>query len=144
MAKKENDPEIIETSAMIDDQAAEMQAEEPAAEAEAPAEEIPAEPAAEAEAPAEEIPAEPAAEAEAPAEEAAPQGGTVTVQILGKAPRTCAIQAPMALKEFLKMFTIKVNTKDGWRVYRDGSPIKGDAMVNPGDVLTVGKLNKNG
>ena len=124
MAKKKNDPEIIETSAMIDDQAAEMQAEEPAAE---------------------EVPAEPAAEAADPAaEEAAQQGGTVTFQIVGKEPRECVIDAPMQLKDFLKRFSIPVNSKGGWRVYRDGAIIKGSVMVNPGDVLNVGKLNKNG
>ena len=126
MAKKKNDhdPEIIETSAMI-----EAPAEEPAAE------EVPAEPAAEA--------AEPTAE-EIPAEPAAPQGGTVTVQIVGKEPRECVIDAPMQLKDFLTRFSIPVNSKGGWRVYRDGAIIKGSVMVNPGDVLNVGKLNKNG
>ena len=91
---------------------------------------------------AEEIPAEEAAEPAA--EEAAPQGGTVTVQIVGKAPRACTVDAPMQLKDFLARFSIKVNSKEGWRVYRDGAPIKGTVMVNPGDVLNVGKLNKNG
>ena len=131
MAKNQKPEEkIIETSAI--DQTAEPAAEEiPAEEAADPA--------------AEEIPAEPAAEAADPAaEEAAPQGGTVTVQIVGKEPRECVIDAPMQLKDFLTRFSIPVNSKGGWRVYRDGAIIKGSVMVNPGDVLNVGKLNKNG
>ncbi len=72
----------------------------------------------------------------------APQGGTVTVQIVGKTPMKYAIDKPMPLKEFLNKFSIQV--RNGWRVYRGGSIMGASDMVDPGNMLTVGKLNKNG
>ena len=63
--------EVAEEPAAEEEAPAEEVAEEPAAEEEAPAEEIAEEPAAEEEAPAEEVAEEPAAEEEAPAEEVA-------------------------------------------------------------------------
>ena len=63
--------EVAEEPAAEEEAPAEEVAEEPAAEEEAPAEEVAEEPAAEEEAPAEEVAEEPAAEEEAPAEEVA-------------------------------------------------------------------------
>ena len=85
----------------------------------------------------------PAAEA-APAAEGIRQGGIVTVIVMGidSNPDRYTIEAPMPLGEFLEKFNIPL--EKGWRVFRNGSAVKNKAMVNPGDVLNIGKLSKNG
>ena len=85
----------------------------------------------------------PAVEA-APAAEEIRQGGIVTVMVMGidSNPDRYTIEAPMPLREFLKEFKIPLNK--GWKVFRDGSVVANKTMINPGDVLNIGKLSKNG
>lgn len=85
----------------------------------------------------------PAVEA-APAAEEIRQGGIVTVMVMGidSNPDRYTIEAPMPLGEFLEKFNI--SPKKGWRVFRDGRVVKDKTIVNPGDVLNIGKLSKNG